>query len=86
MKRSAQEIQDWLIDRVSRATGFPPQDIDAEEPLLRYGLDSVAVVTLAADLETWLGCRFHENPLDEHPTIASLATYLAAQAEEERRT
>jgi acyl carrier protein len=72
-QRSAQEIRDWHLDRVSRATGFPLHDIDAERPLLRYGLDSVAVVTLAAGLETWPGCRFHENPLDEQPTNVSLA-------------
>jgi acyl carrier protein len=37
-------------------------------------------VTVVADLETWLGYRFRENPLEDHPTIASLAEYLAEQA------
>jgi myxalamid-type polyketide synthase MxaE and MxaD len=76
---SAADIEAWIVNRVAGLTGVPPQDIDVHEPFLRYGLDSVAVVTLAADLETWLGYRFRSNPLDEHPTIAALARFLAEQ-------
>jgi acyl carrier protein len=79
MSRSLQEIQDWIVARVSALTGVAPQQIGVHEPLLRHGLDSVAVVALVADLETWLGYRFHENPLDTHPTIAALAQYLATR-------
>ena len=79
MTPSAEEIQDWIAARVSSVTGVAPQEIDVREPLPRYGLDSVAVVALVADLETWLGYRFRENPLDEHPTVESLARFLAEQ-------
>ena len=79
MNRSAQEIQDWIIGRVSALTAIPAPEIDPREALIRYGLDSVAVVALVADLETWLGYRFRENPLEAHPTIASLAQFLAEQ-------
>jgi acyl carrier protein len=44
------------------------------------GLDSVALVTLAFDLEKWLGYRFRSNPLNDHPTIAALSRFLAQQA------
>ena len=77
MSRSPQEIQDWLVNRISTATGVPANEIDVTEPIRRYGLDSVAVVTMIADLETWLGVRLRENPLDEHTTIAALSEYLA---------
>jgi acyl carrier protein len=80
MTPSAQDIQDRLVAHVSRLTGLPPDEIDVRAPYRRFGLDSVAVVTLLADLETWLGRRFRENPLEEHPTIESLAQYLAEQA------
>jgi acyl carrier protein len=79
MSRSAQEIQDWLVARISSLTGTAPSQIHVREPLLRYGLDSVATVALVTDLEAWLDYRFHANPLDDHPTIAGLAQYLAAQ-------
>jgi acyl carrier protein len=79
MSHSAQEIEAWLVARVSGLTGLPPADIDPGEPLLRHGLDSVAVVALVAELEAWLGYRFRENPLETYPTIAALAQFLAQQ-------
>ncbi len=85
MTRSAEEIRDWLRTRVSNLTGVPPAEIDENEPLLRLGLDSVGVVTLAADLENWVGYRFRENPLEQYPTIHALAEFLAAEGAKGQR-
>ncbi len=79
MSRSAEEIQAWIVTRISNLTGTSAQEINVREPYLRYGLDSVALVALVADLESWLGYRFHRNPVEEHPTIASLAEFLARE-------
>jgi acyl carrier protein len=79
MSRSAEEIADWLVTRVSELTGLAPQEINVQAPLSRTGLDSVAVVALASDLETWLVYRFRANPLEDHPTIASLSGFLAEE-------
>lgn len=79
MTPSADEIQTWLVARVSALTDVEPQDVDVRAPLARHGLDSVALLALAADLEKWLGYRFRENPLDAHPTIEALALFLAQQ-------
>jgi acyl carrier protein len=79
MSPSEREIQDWIVDRVSRLTEVPPAGVDVRAPLARHGLDSVALIALASDLEKWLGYRFRENPLDAHPTIAALAHFLAGQ-------
>jgi acyl carrier protein len=68
-----------MVGRVSDLTELPPGEIDVRQPILRYGLDSVALVRLASDLETWLGYRFRENPLEAHPSIEALAQFLAEQ-------
>jgi acyl carrier protein len=81
MMHSAQEIQDWLVVRVSTLAGVAPEEIDVNAPVRRFGLDSVAVVTMVADLETWLSLRIQENPLEQHRTIAALAQYLAEKQE-----
>jgi acyl carrier protein len=72
-----QEIQAWLVTRVGELTGVPPDEVDPAAPLARHGVDSVALIALMSDLETKLGYRFRENPLDAHPTIESLARFLA---------
>jgi acyl carrier protein len=77
VSRSAQEIEGWIVDRVARLTGAPPQEVDPHEPVRRYGLDSVALVSLVTDLEEWVGYRFTSNPFDDQPTIAALAAFLA---------
>jgi acyl carrier protein len=79
MSLSAEEIRTWLRTRVSHLTGTPPESIDENEPLLRLGLDSVGVVTLAADLEAWAKYRFRENPLEQYPSITALAEFVAAE-------
>jgi acyl carrier protein len=84
MTPTAQEIQDWMVARVANLAGVAPEEIDVRAPLSRHGLDSVALVVLAADLEKWLGYRFRENPLESHPTIESLAQFLGGQVARER--
>ena len=86
MSRSAEEIRDWIVGRVSELTEIPPAEIDARQPVMSYGLDSVALVRLASDLETWLGYRFRENPLEAHPTIEALARFLAEQTAQSDRS
>jgi len=85
MNPSAQEIQDWLVNRISNLTGLAPEAIDVNEPYYRHGLDSVTMVLILTDLETWLGRRFRENPLPEYPTIASLAHFLGSSAEPQHK-
>lgn len=79
MSRSAQQIQDWMTNRLCHLMGVTPQAIDPHEPLRRYGLDSVTLVAFIADLEEWLGYRFRSNPLTDDSTLATLAAFLAKQ-------
>jgi len=76
---SAQEIEDWIAARVGALTGAAREEIDVRAPLTRHGLDSIAVVALASDLEKWLGYRFRANPLEDHPTIEALSRFLAQE-------
>ena len=81
MNRSAEAIQAWLVERIASLTHLPPEEINVRAPFDDYGLDSVMIVTLVVDLQRWLGWQFHDNPLEDHPTIASLAEYLAAKTQ-----
>lgn len=76
---SEDAIRDWIVARVGHLTGVPPGEVDVRAPLTRHGLDSVALIALAADLEKWLGYRFRHNPVDASTTIESLARLLAAE-------
>ncbi|MCI0461448.1 MAG: acyl carrier protein [Gemmataceae bacterium] len=79
MSLSAQEIQEGLIARLSRLLVVAPHELDPREPVRRFGLDSMTVLALVAEVEEWLGYRFRSNPLEDHPTIEALAVFLARE-------
>jgi acyl carrier protein len=71
------EIENWMKAQLARHLRLLPEEIDAHESPLRYGADSLTLVTIAGDLEVWLGRPLGPNVLWEYPTIASLAAALA---------
>jgi acyl-CoA synthetase (AMP-forming)/AMP-acid ligase II/acyl carrier protein len=75
---SAERIEDWLAGRLAGTLGTDPRDVDVNRPFADFGLDSVQGVRIAADLTVLLGTSLPATLVWEHPTIAKLATHLAA--------
>ncbi|ALF55339.1 hypothetical protein ACX27_24975 [Nostoc piscinale CENA21] len=75
--QTKEAIQAWLINKLSDLLKVTSQEIDVQRSLTRYGLDSLAIVNLAGELEQWLGRRISSTVAYEHPTIVALANYLA---------
>jgi len=76
MKITLEEIQQWLIINLAKRTGFEENTIEINQPFVRYGLDSIESVTLAADLGDWAGYQLSSTILWDYPTIESLSSYL----------
>lgn len=76
-RRDAAEIQQWLVRQVAEALEISPDEIEVDRPVQSYGVDSMQAVTIIAGLEDWLHIRFESNPLEDHPTIESLARFAA---------
>ncbi len=74
---SREDIEHWMIDRLSECVGLDPQDIDVALPCTAYGLDSLTGVTIVGDLEVWLNVRLSPTLLWDMPSIDCLAQYLA---------
>jgi acyl-CoA synthetase (AMP-forming)/AMP-acid ligase II/acyl carrier protein len=77
---SVQRIEDWLCERLSRAVGADPDDIDVDRPFAESGLDSVGGVRIVADLSVLLGRPLPATLVWEHSTVTQLARYLAQGA------
>jgi acyl carrier protein len=73
---SKQEIQDWMVAKVSELLQVEKTEIDVTAPITRYGADSARVVELAAELEKWLGRKVDDELLQDNPDIQSLANSL----------
>ena len=65
-----------IVALLSRELKMPTDDINRELPLTQYGLDSIAALTIAGELEEELGLELPSTLLWDRPTIAGLADYL----------
>jgi acyl transferase domain-containing protein/acyl carrier protein len=77
-----EEIEAWLIERLSRRLGVDPGSIDVRERFSRQGLDSLGATELLAALGTKLGRTLPVTLVWEHPTPEALARFLVFGAAE----
>ena len=83
---SASAIQEWLILRISELLAIARAEIIVTEPFASYGMSSMAAVSLAGDLEDWLGFRLAPTLAWDYPTVEELAQHLAGAALVQRST
>lgn len=76
MSGQSERIEDWLLAYLARSVGCAPDDIDAEVPFTRYGLDSAATIVMASELMDWLGQDIDLDTVFEYPTIQALSRHL----------
>lgn len=74
---TVEQIQTWLINRLSTELKIPPQEIDIQEAFAYYGLDSSAAIAITGELIDWLECEVEPTLFWEYPNIEELASYLA---------
>lgn len=77
-------VETWLRSALAPFLRMAPAEIDGGKTFTMYGLDSMTTITIAADLETWLGFRLSPTLAWEHPTLDQLATHIAAIAATDR--
>jgi acyl carrier protein len=78
-KRSAPDIAHWLVAEIAKLAGIPRGQIREDEPITSYLFDSRDALSLAAELEAWLGVELSASIVWDHPTIAALAEHVAVE-------
>lgn len=84
MSLTALEIQNWMVSQLGEQLAIEPDEIDVQEPLDTYGLDSAEAMILASKAEKLLGFDLPLNLLWLYPTIESLSERLAEQILEQQ--
>ena len=72
------EICDWLVAAVAERTRLNRAEIKIDEPMYRYGIDSLERVNIAYQLERWIGFEVDESTLAQLETIDEVAVHLAS--------
>ena len=73
-------VQEWLVSKVAKQLKVNPQDVDIWEPFARYGLDSMAAISIVGDLEEWLGRELSPTLVYDYPNISVLVEYLTSES------
>jgi acyl carrier protein len=76
---SMSAIQTWLVKQLGELLSLDTSTIDVNQPLTRYGLDSIDAVTLVGDLEDWLDLELPSTLLWDYPTIQKASAYLVEE-------
>ena len=74
---TAEAIQAWLISQLAAQLRVAPEEIDVQQPLDTYGLDSAQEMLLASKAEKLLGFKLSPLLLWHYPTIEALAQRIA---------
>ncbi len=78
-RRTAREIEQWLVDHLAMTLERPAEQIDPTVPFDSFALDSVSVVGMTGDLEEWLHERVDPTLVYDYPTIEQFSRHLADQ-------
>ncbi len=83
---TAESIQTWLSAKLSERLKIPVAEIDIQEPLARYGLDSMTAVSLSGELQTWLECPLSPTIVYDYPSIQAISRHLAGEPGSSQKT
>lgn len=73
---TVQEVQEWLRGCVAAYVRLPVADIEPDVPLSEYGLDSVYVLSLCAEIEDHYGIEVEPTVMWDYPALGPLAEVL----------
>ncbi|MDR6116519.1 MULTISPECIES: acyl carrier protein [unclassified Sphingomonas] len=72
-------IRQWLVERMAVLVNTKPEEVDTARSFESYGLDSLAAVNVAGDLERFMDQRLSPALLFEYPNIDELSHFLAQE-------
>ncbi|MBN2503596.1 MAG: AMP-binding protein, partial [Anaerolineales bacterium] len=75
----ALQIEAWLVAQIATELKLDPAKINVRVPFVEYGLDSVQAVSLAGELETYLGRPVPPTMAWDYPNIEILAAHLVGE-------
>jgi acyl carrier protein len=79
LKRSIdqQQIEKFILDWIVQRLEISADSIRKESTFSQLGVDSMAAIELAADLETWLEMEIPDTIVWDYPSIVEAAAFLS---------
>lgn len=71
------DIERWLVTQLAQRLELLPGEIDPTAAFADLGVDSIAAVDVAAEMQADWDLTLTDTALWDYPTIRDLATHLA---------
>jgi len=72
-------VENWLVEQIAQRTLLPPAMVSVHLCFDEFDIDSADSLVITTALADWLGDEVDPRALVRHPTIRSLAGYLAGR-------
>ncbi len=69
-------VESWMVAYMADLLDIPEHEVDVTRPFDHFGLDSVAAVVFASDLEKWLGIDLDTSLMIENENIQLVVQYI----------
>ena len=79
LPQTEEEMRVWIATQVAAKIGLSPAEIDVNQSVISYGIDSLTTIELIHKIETELGIAVPLSTFLGETTITELATELLAQ-------
>jgi len=76
---NVESIEDWLATQLAAKLGVEPSRIDVEQPIVRYGIDSLMAVELAHLMQNSFGISIPMVQFLQNSSVRELAATILAQ-------
>ncbi len=82
MEVTVENLEDFILKRISAETGIAIEDLNAEDEFVKYGIDSLKTVLIIDELEKWLGIEVNPLYFWSYPTTKSFCQHLLSKYQE----
>ncbi len=73
-----EQIEEWITSRLAARLGLKRTELKLDQPIVRYGTDSLAALELAHQIEATLGVSLSFSTLLENSSISEIAAQVLA--------
>lgn len=70
------DVTEWLISKLAEESGDPMDEISLDKPFSEFGLDSLSLMSMSYDLETFLEREISPTVFTEFNTIRELVAWV----------
>ena len=76
-EKTAEEIQEWMVNYLANVLEMSTDKIDVTVPFDDFALDSATAIGMTGELEDWLGKPVDPTLVYDYPTIEQFSKCLA---------